>query len=207
MKRVTLVAMMGLAVGNVLAGQTSQLVAWTVTICLKAESNVDRYNLIVDQAMLIADRIFVGTGVKLDWHRNLHFCTMGPARAIQVDLSGHTPSSELPGALGYAQFLDDAYVRVFYDRVRGFGQPDLEPYLLGHVLAHEVTHVLQGTFVHAGKGVMKARWDYPDYRSMMRQSLKFTDIDLRLIARGLERRPDFRLARVHAPPVLITALE
>ena len=178
-----------------------------MTICLAADPNVDPYNFTVDQAERIANRILAGAGVKLNWHRSLRFCTDGPGRAVQVDLSGHTPSSELPGALGYAQFLEDAYVRAFYDRVRGFGEPELESYLLGHVLAHEITHVLEGTFVHAASGVMKARWDSSDYRSMARQPLRFTETDLELIARGLERRPNFRLARVHVPPVVIAALE
>ena len=100
MKKVTLVAMVGFAAGTALAGQTSHLAAWTVTICLTADPNVDHNNLVVAPAELITNRILAGAGVKLNWHRNLHFCTDEPGRAVQVDLSGHTPSRELPGALG-----------------------------------------------------------------------------------------------------------
>jgi hypothetical protein len=49
--------------------------------------------------------------------------------------------------------------------------------------------------------------DPDDYRSMIRQPLRFTDTDQRLIARGLERGADFRLARVNVPPVVLAALE
>jgi hypothetical protein len=91
--------------------------------------NVDPNNLVVAPAELITNRILAGAGVKLNWHRNLHFCTDEPGRSIQVDSSGHTPS------------------------------------------------------------------------------LRFTYTDLRLIARGLERGADFRLARVNVPPVVLAALD
>jgi len=66
--------------------------------------NVAPNTLVVAPAELITNRILAGAGVKLNWHRNLHFCTDEPSRSTQVDSSGHAPSSELPGAQGYAQF-------------------------------------------------------------------------------------------------------
>jgi hypothetical protein len=113
----------------------------------------------------------------------------------------------LPGALGYAQPFGDAYVRVFCDRIQQSFPPEREPYKLGHVLAHEITHVLEGTNFHAVSGVMKAVWDFGECRRMAVHPLMFTATDILLIRQGLENRVGFRPARQHAPPVLIAPVQ
>jgi hypothetical protein len=60
--------------------------------------------------------------------------------------------------------------------------------LLGHVLAHEIGHILQGVERHSSTGLMKERWDYRDYVEMQRQPLRFTAEDLLLIQQGLKNR-------------------
>jgi hypothetical protein len=57
---------------------------------------------------------------------------------------------------------------------------------LAHVLAHEITHMLQGTDRHSDSGIMKARWNSEDYFEMLRTPLSFTEADVQLIRRGLE---------------------
>lgn len=59
--------------------------------------------------------------------------------------------------------------------------------LLGHVLAHEITHILQGIDRHSQEGVMKAHWTTEDIVQMARQPLPFEQKDVMLIHRGLER--------------------
>jgi hypothetical protein len=39
------------------------------------------------------------------------------------------------------------------------------------VLAHEITHVLEGTRRHSSTGIMKARWDNHDNFEIGRQTL------------------------------------
>lgn len=51
----------------------------------------------------------------------------------------------------------------FYDRVLANSRPTGLPFLLGHVLAHEIGHILQGVERHSSAGVMKEKWDYRDY--------------------------------------------
>jgi hypothetical protein len=74
---------------------------------------------------------------------------------------------------------------LFYDRVLTAASPAVTPYLLGHVLAHEIVHMLQGIEQHSASGLMKVRWDNRDYADMQRGGLKLTTDDIELIDRGL----------------------
>lgn len=193
-----------LAASTAVAREPSQQ---TVTICVGTDRDLAwAIRPPVEQAEMIADQILGSAGVHLFWSANLTPCMGKSLKAIQVDLSCHTPSAKLPGALGYAQPFGDAYVRVFCDRIRGTVSAEREPYLLGHVLAHEITHVLQGTNFHAASGVMKAVWDVHDFGRMTFQPLRFTKTDLLLIRRGLDDRAELRPARMHAAPVEIAAV-
>jgi hypothetical protein len=179
-----------------------------VTICL----TTDRHQAWLQQstvewATMIADHILAVAGVRLTWRGNLDPCLEEAVKAVQVDLSWNRPPGELPGALSYAQPFGDAYVRVFCDRIQQSVAPEREPYLMGHVLAHEITHVLEGTNFHAVSGVMKAVWDFRECRRMAVQSLMFTATDILLIHQGLEDRAGFRPARQHAAPVAIAAVQ
>jgi hypothetical protein len=63
------------------------------------------------------------------------------------------------------------------------------PFLVGHVLAHEIVHMLQGVNLHSSSGIMKPRWDSRDYVDMQRGRLNFTEEDIRLIHSGLNWSP------------------
>jgi hypothetical protein len=60
-------------------------------------------------------------------------------------------------------------------------------FLLGHVLAHEMGHVLQGVARHSEAGVMKAYWSLQDTDKMTRsqERLRFTAYDAELILHAL----------------------
>jgi hypothetical protein len=47
--------------------------------------------------------------------------------------------------------------------------------LLGHVIAHEVGHLLLPTFAHSPTGLMRAEWDDTQVRDAARRALSFTD--------------------------------
>jgi len=194
-----------LASGSAIAREPS---GHMVTICLTTDRNPAWLRQpVVERATMIADQILAGAGVHLSWRGNLDPCLGEAVRAVQVDLSWNRPPGELPGALGYAQPFADAYVRVFCDRIQKSVAPEREPYMMGHVLAHEITHVLEGTNFHAVSGVMKAVWDFRECHRMTMQPLMFTATDILLIRQGLEDRAGFRPARQHAPPVAIVAVQ
>jgi len=134
------------------------------------------------RAKAVSSGIFSGIGVKIQWH-GLSKC---PAEAIFITFSNDTPTSLLPGALAYAMPYAGTHIVVFFDRVKN--KPGTVSVLLGHVIAHEVAHILQGVARHSESGVMKANWTGADYQQMTREPLQFTDQDVLLIHRGLKAR-------------------
>jgi hypothetical protein len=130
----------------------------------------------------VSSDIFAGIGVKILWHGPSN-C---PAASIIVTFSDHTPASLMAGALAYALPYEGTHIVVFYDRVKN--KPGNVPCLLGHVMAHEITHIVQGMVRHSESGVMKAQWTGMDYGQMTWKPLQFTDEDIQLINRGLEAR-------------------
>jgi hypothetical protein len=70
-----------------------------------------------------------------------------------------------PGAMGYAMPYGKAGTRIhiLLDRVLGAGSQRLAGVLLGHVMAHELGHVLEGISRHSDSGLMKAHWDDHDF--------------------------------------------
>jgi hypothetical protein len=65
------------------------------------------------------------------------------------------------------------------------GGPSLGCAFLGRVLAHEITHILQGADHHSLTGVMKAHWTNDDIARMGNKPLAFDPLDIFLIHQGL----------------------
>jgi hypothetical protein len=144
-------------------------------------------------AELKSAAMFREIGIELRWRT-------GAVRANAADdacgapiviLLGDTGSARVPpDALAYAAPFAQSGVciHVLLDRVlqdRGSG---LATALLAHVLAHEITHVLQQTNRHSADGVMKARWDRRDFRNMVWRPLPFAAEDVELIHSGIANR-------------------
>ncbi len=137
------------------------------------------------QAKSVASAILASSGVKLQWHDP----SQCPGEAIIITLSNNEPASLRPGLLAYALPFEGTHIVVFYDRVKNEqvkNRPGFASSLLGHVIAHEVTHILQGAIWHSESGVMKAQWTRADYRDMTWKPLQFTDEDVMRIQRGLK---------------------
>lgn len=154
--------------------------AETVQIC--SDNTAD--NRLNFRARNIATQMFAGIGVGIEWH-NAPSC---PAGALRISYSSSTPAKLMPGALAYALPYEGTHIVIFYDRVRTAVEPTRVPALLAHVLAHEVTHILEGTPRHSAEGVLKAHWTNDDYSRMCWKPLRFANEDVALIHRGLERR-------------------
>jgi hypothetical protein len=98
-----------------------------------------------------------------------------------------------PGALGSALPYAPCGTRitVFVDRLRPrlrlAKNPIAQGAILGHVIAHEVTHAVQGIVRHSDRGLMKARWNEDDFWRMDGNPLEYTRVDLNLIRNGLAR--------------------
>jgi hypothetical protein len=191
--RIMSAAVMAAMVGTNAWAGSIPAVKRQVTVCMSGSGNVALEN----RAKVVASGILAGGGVKIAWHSPSN-C---PREGILITLSNDTPVGLHPGALAYAQPYDGTHVVVFYDRVKN--QPGILPLakpvfvasLLGHVMVHEVTHILQGVVRHSESGVMKQQWTGVDYAEMSGKPLQFTDEDVVLIQLGFKAR-EARLAAV-----------
>jgi hypothetical protein len=154
---------------------------------------------VLNRAKVLANEIFAGVGVQIDWRSGQPFRSQSPMDTpIVVKMITDTPTKLKPGALAFALPYEGVHITMFYDRIRWSTEPDLTPNVLAHVLVHEITHILQGTCRHSDTGVMKARWNHEDYIEMRLKPLSFTEEDVQLIRAGLARR-------VNAGPLVATA--
>jgi hypothetical protein len=148
---------------------------------------------VLSRAQALANEIFAGAGVKIDWRRGQPPRSQSRSeKPIVVEIITDTPSELKPGALAFARPYEGVHIDVFYDRVRAATEPELTPNVLAHVLVHEITHILQGTCRHSDTGVMKARWTHTDYMEMGQKPLSFTEEDVQLITTGLAERANPR---------------
>ena len=175
----------------VLAGITTYAES-PVIICV--EVGIDP--LILHRSETIASRIFEDVGVQFDWRRGLRSCPAG-AGTIRIRFETTTPAGIFPGALAFTRPYGESDIEIFYGRVQRTVEPPKLPSLLGHVLAHEITHILQGVDRHSDTGLMKPRWCADDYSQMAWKGLGFTEFDTLLLHRGLESRVS-RLAAARA---------
>ena len=98
----------------------------------------------------------------------------------------------MPGAFALARVYEGVHITVFWDRVQRRTNSLTAGVVLGHVLVHEITHILQGIDRHSETGVMKAGWTGKDFFQMTWKPLPFTPDDIYLIQRGLATRADAR---------------
>ena len=189
---ILMAAMSGIAA---LAGNHAPIPAERhVTVCM------DNYGITIAPARLLATKMFVDIGVKIDWRLGVDGC---PSKAIRISFG--SPTGSQPKALAYALPYDGTHIYVFYDRIVNKCNQNLAPYVLGHVLVHEITHILEGICWHSGHGIMKAKWDADDFADMPRQSLKFAEEDIDLIYRGLAARAARPLVAMNSTPAVVAA--
>ena len=114
----------------------------TVIVCVEDSGLAEE----VDRAMQITSEIFTTARVGVKWrHGGSRPCRETSERmAIIVSLLTRTPSKFRPGALAYCLPNEDRHVVVLCDRILS-ASPDLSTSLFAHVIAHEMTHILQGT--------------------------------------------------------------
>ena len=90
-------------------------------------------------------------------------------------------------AMGYSSG-DFATVSVeFAERLEESGVARL-PEILGHIMAHEVGHVLLSGGRHSVNGIMRARWGSNEWRLMREGKLNFAPEQSRFLRAELLRR-------------------
>jgi hypothetical protein len=75
-----------------------------------------------------------------------------------------------------------SHITIFFDRIETMEDPWT---VLGHVMVHEITHIVQGVSRHSHTGLMKPHWNSHDLAQMRYKPLPFTREDLLLLYAGL----------------------
>jgi hypothetical protein len=128
--------------------------------------------------------MFARIGVTLVW-RDPGRC---PGGALHIKFSRRDSVEYPPDVLGYAYPYEGSHIVVFWNRIEAaVSGHDVAP-VLAHVMAHEITHVLEGCTRHSPSGLMKAHWSTRDFREMTWKPLPFAEEDIDLIRLGLAQR-------------------
>jgi hypothetical protein len=110
---------------------------------------------------------------------------------LTVRIEPHSPArlqaGELAEALPFAH--SGIRVKIYYDRVQASNaHGNTASAILGHVLAHEIGHVLLGTNRHARVGLMQASWDDLSFKLMASALLSFAPDEVRSMQERLSAR-------------------
>lgn len=179
MKILGAIAMAAITAASACAGETAGAPQRKVIVCSTTGTDFT-----IPRAQSIVAAMFAGIRVGIEW-KTERAC---PPDAIRISFSYNTDPDLSPQALAYALPYDGTHIVVFYDRVRKHCQPIRLSGVLAHVMAHEITHILQGVNRHSESGVMKAAWTLEDFNEMAFRPLPFTAFDVRLIDDGLDKR-------------------
>ena len=154
----------------------------TLTICMSPGSGNGNAFYV---AKATVSRILADANVNLLWRSSQGPC-LSPGRGITVTVNTITPPFEHPGALAYAGLYKRTEIVLYYDRIREVVQNrDKIGIILGHVLAHEIVHLLQGVARHSTNGLMKPRWDPADFSIMQWNLILPGEEDIELIHSGI----------------------
>jgi hypothetical protein len=176
MQRVVLMLMFAAGVSAHDIAQGSYQV---ITVCVNPGSHVTPFYM----ARATVSELLKDAGVQVDWQNG--DCTT--PNAIRITVSDDKPAEVNPGALGLAMPYEGTHVEIYFDRVRNSCRPSDVPVFLGHVMAHEIVHILEGVARHSPTGLMKSRWRDKDYVQIQHGGLRLSKWDVSLIEMGLAK--------------------
>lgn len=143
------------------------------------------------RAKFVAAEIFRRIGVRITWSH----CATAKDPDVRILVAANAPAGLPNGVYAYALPYEGQTVKVFYDRLRARNRSYLGD-VWGHVMAHEIAHLLQGVARHSEQGVMQAYWDASEREAMSYRPLAFTPYDAQLIHSGIQVRTSKKSARV-----------
>lgn len=143
-------------------------------------------NEVMARARYMATKVLAGAGVTVEWvtgerPRDPQRAFCGDRLTIVFDTKASAGFAAQAMAYTRLNAGWSTEIHIFYDRVSAFPDRPRMAEFLGHVLAHEIAHVLQGVVRHSNEGVMKAHWNDRDCADMVRKPLLFAVEDVELI--------------------------
>ena len=176
------------------------LLFWNPCYCdeMKISVAVHDYAGVPDSVLEEGLRVAAGSlsraGVTVNWGRCQEASDPGQLlmnilpEAMARRIAGNARQQGHSITAGPGQFGSTGYV--FRDRIaklaEAAGVP--EAVLFGHVLAHEIGHLLLGNDSHSPAGLMRAVWGAADFRSMRRDGLVFESGQARQLRGNVEGR-------------------
>jgi hypothetical protein len=150
-----------------------------LAVCVEHRETVN--NLVMAQAQAIVSQVFAQAGMRIDWIPS-RLCRIAGANAIRVEMDLTVPAHFGSETLAYALPYDGSgtTIHIFNRRIME-SHRELGAEILGHVIAHEIGHVLEGIARHSPDGLMKAHWGLQDYMRMKKQRLSFSAEDVQLM--------------------------
>jgi hypothetical protein len=154
-------------------------------VCVDLRENLD--NSVLIRARAVTGAVFAAAGVRLEWLAP-RACRNAAGNVIHLEMEGQVPAGVGGDTLGYAMPYGPSgtAIHIFYRRVLQEHR-DMPVEALGHVMAHEIGHVLEGVARHSPDGLMKAHWDRRDYSAMQSRRLTFAAEDVELMHSSLPR--------------------
>jgi hypothetical protein len=145
-----------------------------------------------------AGRIIERAGIHVTWHDLASENRMDlESDAIVIRIVERANSAN-PNMLGeaFVPASDRAtYATVSFDRVRHLVQDSVRngagtsvAAVLGHVIAHEIGHLLLGTNSHSKSGVMTAVWQVEELRSIAKRGFNFRPNEAAMMRAEVARR-------------------
>jgi hypothetical protein len=156
-----------------------------VRVCIQHRGLVN--NFVMARAQTVVNAVFSAADVRIEWLPS-RLCADAPDDVIRIEMDSAPPARFGPETMAYAMpyRATGVTIHVFYDRVLQ-DHHDMPCEMLGHVLAHEIGHVVEGIVRHSADGLMKPRWNLADYRRMRKPYLFFAAEDVELIQSTLQR--------------------
>ncbi len=168
------------------------------------------------QARGVVDEIYSEIGVRVVWSSMRSApagCTKQPLRRrIVVELQSAASAGHSAAAMAFSNpyAANGPCVTLLMDRMQPAIKlnPVRTGILLGHILAHEMGHVLQGIGRHSQTGLMKAQWSVQDTSLMyFHKRLQFTVSDVELIFDAFgSPSPNIRPAGNQSPATPVLAI-
>jgi hypothetical protein len=154
----------------------------TIRLQLRNEAKVPED--VLDQSRQEVGRILARAGFEVMW------TDAGPRFTVKIVLDALGYDRAASHVMGVAvPAKSGAIVQVFFRQVGLFARTHrVDPgAMLGHVIAHEVGHVLLATHLHSATGLMRGAWDAAQMRDVARGELTFTDGQARKIRASVNR--------------------
>ncbi len=156
-----------------------------ILICVQHRGLVN--NFVMARAQTVVNAVFSNADIQIEWLPSRR-CANAPDNVIHIEMDGAAPSRFGPETMAYAMpyRATGVTIHVFYDRVLQ-DHHDMPVEVLGHVIAHEIGHVLEGVARHSTDGLMKPHWSLTDYWQMKKPHLFFAAEDVELMHLHLQR--------------------